>query len=78
MTANGLTSIRTRSDPAHRRRWDWRLLLNNKMDQMLYARDDLVTGGLDFPALKAHSLINPAARPAGDPQDFPRSSVPAK
>lgn len=70
VTANCLTSIRTQSDPAHRSRWDWRLLLNGKMDRLLYERGDLVTGGLDFPALKARSLINPAARAAGDSPDF--------
>lgn len=70
VTANCLTSIRTQSDPAHRNRWDWRLLLNGKMDQLLYERGDLVTGGLAFPALKAHSRINPAARAAGDAPDF--------
>ena len=70
VTANCLTSIRTQSDPAHRSRWDWRLLLNGKMDRLLYARGDLVTGGLAFPALKARSLINPAARAAGDSPDF--------
>ncbi len=71
VTANCLTSIRTQSDPAHRSRWDWRLLLNGNMDQMLYERGDLVTGGLSFPDLKARSLINPAARAAGDSPDFP-------
>ncbi len=70
VTANCLTSIRTQSDPAHRSRWDWRLLLNGKMDQLLYERGDLVTGALPFPALKARSLINPAARAAGNSPNF--------
>lgn len=72
VTANCLTSIRTQSDPAHRNRWDWQLLLNGKMDRLLYKRGDLVTNGLPFPELKARSLINPAARAAGDSPDFSR------
>lgn len=70
VTANCLTSIRTQSDRAHRNRWDWRLLLNGQMDRLLYERGDLVTGGLSFPDLKTRSLINPAARAAGDSPDF--------
>ena len=70
MTANCLTSIRAQSDSVHRSRWDWQLLLNGKMDRLFYARGDLVTGGLSFPELKARSLINPAARAAGDSPEF--------
>ena len=70
VTANCLTSIRSQTDPAHRNRWDWRLLLDGKMDRLLYERGDLVTGGLTFPELKARSLINPAARAANDSPDF--------
>ena len=70
MTANCLTSIRSQRDPARRSRWNWRLLFNGKMDQLLYQRGDLVTDGLTFPALKARALINPAARAAGDSTDF--------
>jgi len=46
------------------------MLLDGKVDQLLYERGDLVTGGLAFPELKARSLINPAARAAGNSPDF--------
>ncbi len=49
---------------------DWRILLNGKMDEMLYELGGLVTGGLSLPALKQQAHINDAARAAGDKPDF--------
>ncbi len=51
---------------------DWRVLLNGKMDEMMYQRGGLVTGGLSLPALKAQAHINPAAHAADDSPDFSR------
>jgi len=51
-------------------KWDWRILLNGKSDEMLYQDDDLATGGLSFTALKAQAHINDAARAADDAPDF--------
>lgn len=51
-------------------RWDWRILLNGKMDEMMYDHHTLVTGGLSLPALKAQAHINAAAQAAGDSPDF--------
>ena len=49
---------------------DWRILLNGKMDEMMYERGGLVTGGLSLPALKEQAHINAAARAADDSPDF--------
>ena len=70
ITANCLTSIRAQRDPAQRSRWDWRLLLAGKFDEMLFERGDLVSHGRSFAQLKAQSLINPLAQAAGDARDF--------
>jgi len=51
-------------------RLDWRILLNGKMDEMMYEHDTLVTGGLSLPALKEQAHINSAARAAGSSPDF--------
>jgi hypothetical protein len=51
-------------------RWDWRILLNGKMDEMMYEHHTLVTGGLPLPALKEQAHINAAAQAAGDSLDF--------
>ncbi len=51
-------------------RWDWRILLNGKMDEMMYDHHTLVTGGLSLPALKAQAHINAAAQAADDSPDF--------
>ena len=51
-------------------RLDWRILLNGKMDEMMYERGGLVSGGLQLPALKEQAHINAAARDADDGGDF--------
>jgi hypothetical protein len=51
-------------------RWDWRILLNGKADEMLYENGDLVTDGLPFAELKERAHINPAAKAADDSPDF--------
>jgi hypothetical protein len=49
---------------------DWRILLNGKMDELLYERADLVTGGLPMAVLKDQAHINAAAKAANDRADF--------
>ena len=51
-------------------RLDWRILLNGKMDEMMYENGELITGGLSFPELKEQAHINLAARSADDSLDF--------
>jgi hypothetical protein len=52
-------------------RWDWRILLNGHMDQMVY-EDGLLAGGLPFDELKRRAHINEAARAADHDPDFSR------
>ena len=49
---------------------DWRILLNGKMDEMMYETGSLVTGGLPLTALKEQAHINAAARVADTSPDF--------
>lgn len=49
--------------------WDWKVLLNGKMDELLYARG-FVDRSLPFAELKARSLINPRAKAAGESPNF--------
>ena len=72
VAANCLTSIRGQNNPKHRVKWDWRLLVNGQVDQLLFARHNLVTDGLAFPELKTRAHINPAAHAAGDSPEFSR------
>ncbi|HWZ80994.1 MAG TPA: DUF4105 domain-containing protein [Terriglobales bacterium] len=51
---------------------DWRILLNGKMDEMMYERNDFVSGGLTLKALRQQAHINDAARAAGNSPDFSR------
>jgi Domain of unknown function (DUF4105) len=53
-----------------RQRWDWRILLNGKLDELEYHRGTLVTDGLSFPALKQQAWINPAAKAADQSPQF--------
>jgi hypothetical protein len=74
LTNNCTTNIAVSADEARHQRMklDYRILLNGKMDEMMYENGGLVTGGLPLPALKAQAHINPAAHAAGDSPDFSR------
>lgn len=74
ITNNCTTNIAVSADEARktRMRLDYRILLNGKMDEMMYEHGTLVTGGLTLPALKAQAHINPAAQAAGNSPDFSR------
>ncbi len=63
-TTNCTTAIRSQHSEAERIPWDWRILVNGKMDEMLLDHGTLVTGGLDFAALKQRAHINARARTA--------------
>jgi hypothetical protein len=54
----------------HEPRWDWRILLSGKSDEMMYDELQLVTDGLSFAELKARAHINDAARAADKDQEF--------
>ena len=67
LTNNCTTNIATLAGEP---KWDWRVLLNGRADQMLYERGDLATGNLSFAQLKEQAHINAAARAANDAPDF--------
>jgi hypothetical protein len=50
-------------------RWDWRILLNGKADEMMYERGDLV-GNLSFDELRRSAHINAAAQAADNAPAF--------
>jgi Domain of unknown function (DUF4105) len=50
--------------------WNWQLLLNGTLDELLYNRGRLVTGGLPFKELKEREHINPYAHTVNDSPDF--------
>jgi Domain of unknown function (DUF4105) len=52
------------------RPWNYKLLLNGTLDELLYDRGRLVTGGLPFPELKERAHINTAAKAANQSPDF--------
>ena len=72
LTNNCTTNIAVSTAQARdaRTRLDWRILLNGKMDEMMYERGGLVSDGLQLPALKEQAHINAAARDADDGGDF--------
>jgi hypothetical protein len=49
---------------------NWRILLNGKLDEMMYADNDFVTDGLTLPALREQAHINEAGKAAGDSPDW--------
>jgi hypothetical protein len=73
VTSNCTTSIRAQRAAERRVRWDWRILFNGKIDEMLYQDHVVATGGLSFTELKQRSLINERARTADQDPDFSRA-----
>jgi hypothetical protein len=71
-TSNCTTNIRAQRSVDRRAPWDWRMLINGKMDEMLYEDHVIATSGLPFPELKQQSLINQGARAADQDPDFSR------
>jgi hypothetical protein len=68
-TTNCTTSIRTQHASAERTAWDWRILFNGYLDQLLYEKG-VLAGGLPFAKLKERAHINEAARAANNAADF--------
>jgi hypothetical protein len=50
--------------------WNYQFLLNGTLDELLYDRGRLITGGLPFPELKQREHINAAAHAANQAPDF--------
>jgi hypothetical protein len=50
--------------------WNYQFVLNGTLDELLYHRARLVTGGLPFAELKQREHINAAARAANQSPDF--------
>ncbi len=69
ITDNCTTGIRTQRTAADREPWDWRMLLNGHLDELLYENGTIVTN-LPFAELKKISHINPQARAADKAVDF--------
>jgi hypothetical protein len=63
LTANCTTAIRTQRAAADRQSWDWRMLINGHLDQLLYERGIIATN-LPFAELKQQSLVNALAKAA--------------
>ncbi|QQL46074.1 DUF4105 domain-containing protein [Sulfuriroseicoccus oceanibius] len=62
ITANCTTSYRAQTPAEQRASFDLRILINGKLDQMLYERGALVTGDLPFAALREQAFINKDAQ----------------
>lgn len=70
LTSNCTTNIRGHTKPyAKKARFDWRILLNGRIDEMAYERKTL-NQSLPFLQLKARSLINARAKAADQDAAF--------
>jgi hypothetical protein len=72
LTRNCTTTLDTKiaADVKNPQPWNYQLLLNGTLDELLYNRGRLVTGGLPFPELKEREHINAAANAAGQSPDW--------
>jgi hypothetical protein len=69
LTDNCTIAIRTQRAAADRAPWNWRMLLNGHLDELLYERGTIVTN-LPFAELKKLSNINSRAKAADQAADF--------
>jgi hypothetical protein len=69
LTDNCTTAIRAQRSAADRAPWDWRMLANGHLDEMLYERGVIITN-LPFAELKQRSNINARAKAADQAVDF--------
>ncbi len=69
VTDNCTTGIRVQRDAAARAPWDWRMLVNGHLDELLYEKGTIVTN-LPFAELKKISHINAQTRAADKAVDF--------
>lgn len=69
VSANCTTSIRKQNDQDTRLPWDWRILVNGKLDQMLYEKQ-LLDNSIPFDKLKHNAKINEKAMAAGYSDNF--------
>jgi Domain of unknown function (DUF4105) len=72
VTRNCTTTINGQlgADVHSKQPWNYRYLLNGTLDELLYDRGRLVTGGLTFPELKQREHINTAGKAAGLSPDY--------
>jgi Domain of unknown function (DUF4105) len=72
LTRNCTTTLDTKiaADAKDPQPWNYQLLLNGTLDELLYDRGRLVMGGLTFPELKRREHINPAAQAADRSPDW--------
>lgn len=69
VTNNCTTAIRAQHAAEERSPWNWRLLVNGYLDELLWEQGALA-GGLPFDELKQRAHINEAAHAANDAPDF--------
>ena len=72
VTKNCTTTINRQlgADVNNTQPWNYQYLLNGTLDELLYDRGRLISGGLPFPELKRRQHINTAAQAANRSPDF--------
>jgi len=71
ITDNCTTAIRAQRTVQDRAPWNWRMLVNGHIDELLYERGMIATN-LPFAELKQRCHINSRAKVAGKDPDFPQ------
>jgi hypothetical protein len=69
ITNNCTTAIRQQRAASQRAPWDWRMLANGLIDNLMYERG-VIDRSLPFAELKSLSRVNQRANDAGDAEDF--------
>ena len=70
VTSNCTTGLRALTPAEKRHRWDWRILFNGRLDELLHERGVFQTADLSFESLRNKSLITGTAQQSHDAPDF--------
>jgi hypothetical protein len=73
LTANCTTSLRAQKPAPEREAFDWRMIVNGRLDEYVHEKGAIVDEGMGFEELRPHCLINEAARSAPTGPAFSRA-----
>lgn len=71
--SNCTTSLWTQKAADRRSAFDYRILINGRLDELIYERGGLVDGGLPFSVLRKRTLITEKAQAAQEDPEFSRA-----
>lgn len=70
LSSNCTTSLRAQTPAERREKFDWRMLVNGRLDEYVHEKGALVDEGMSFEDLRPKCFINETAQSAHDDENF--------